>query len=71
MTYLEVVGWLFAFVSLLGAAVFFWHEMKVAGFSFVIVFIVVVAGISEKRVVLSSAMLAFTLERDAMSRTSP
>lgn len=62
------VGWTFAFVSLIGAAIFFWREKKVAGFAFVIVFIVILAGISERRVVLTSAMLGLTLERDLDSR---
>ena len=61
----NLVGWAFAFISLAGAAIFFWREMKIAGFTFTIVFIVVLAGVSEKRVVLTSAMLGITLERDA------
>ena len=68
MTRIDLIGWILAFVSLSGAAVFFWREKKVAGFAFVIVFIVVLAGVSEKRVVLRSAMLGLTLERDSDSR---
>ena len=68
---LNLVGWTFAFVSLAGAAIFFWREKKIAGFAFIIVFIVVLAGVSEKRVVLTSAMLGITLERDADSRIAP
>ena len=64
----NLVGWAFAFISLAGAAIFFWREMKIAGFTFTIVFIVVLAGVSEKRVVLTSAMLGITLERDADAR---
>jgi hypothetical protein len=52
------------FVSLAAAVLFFWREKKIAGLSFVIVFIVVLAGVCEKRVVLSSAMLGITFERD-------
>lgn len=62
------IGWIFASVALAGAAIFFWREKKIAGFAFIIVFIVVLAGVSEKRVVLTSAMLGLTLERDAAAR---
>jgi O-antigen ligase len=65
MTGITLVGWAFAFISLAGAAVFFWREKKIAGLAFIIVFIVVLAGVSEKRVVLTSAMLGITLEHDA------
>jgi hypothetical protein len=58
------MGWAFAFISLVGAAIFFWREKKIAGLSFVVVFIVVLAGVSEKRVILKSAMLGITFERD-------
>lgn len=71
MMQIDFVGWTFAFVSLTGAAVFFWREKKIAGFAFIIVFIVVLAGVSERRVVLTSAMLGLTLERDADTRISP
>jgi hypothetical protein len=67
----NLVGWTFALISLVGAAVFFWREKKIAGFSFIIVFIVILAGVSEKRVVLTSAMLEITLERDSNSRLGP
>lgn len=68
MTNIEVVGWSFALLALTGASVFFWREKKTAGFSFVVVFIVLLAGVSQKRVVLTSAILGLTLERDAESR---
>ena len=66
----NLIGWMFAFASLTGAAVFFWREKKIAGFAFITVFIVVLAGVSEKRVVLTSAMLGIILERDADSHSS-
>jgi hypothetical protein len=62
------VGWTFAFVSLIAAALFFWREKKIAGFAFIIVFVVVLAGISEKRLVLTSAMIGLTFERDTELR---
>lgn len=64
MTGVNLIGWMLEFVSLAAAVLFFWREKKIAGLSFVIVFIVVLAGVSEKRVVLSSAMLGITFERD-------
>ena len=70
MTRIDVVSLAFAFVSLSGAAVFFWREKKLAGFAFIIVFIVILAGASEKRLVLTSAMVGLTLEQDADSRSS-
>jgi hypothetical protein len=63
----NLVGWTFAFVSLAGAAIFFWREKKFAGLAFVIVSIVVLAGVSEKRVVLTSTVLGLTFERDTDS----
>jgi hypothetical protein len=69
MIWVNLVGWMLAFISLAGSAVFFWRQQKIAGLSFVIVFIVVLAGVSEKRVVLTSAMLGITLEHDG--RLSP
>jgi hypothetical protein len=65
VTGINLIGWMLEFASLAVAALFFWREKKVAGLSFVIVFIVVLAGTSEKRVVLTSAMLGITFERDA------
>jgi hypothetical protein len=62
---INVIGWMLEFASLAVAALFFWREKKIAGLSFIIVFIVVLAGASEKRVVLKSAMLGITFERDA------
>ena len=59
-----IFGWVFASLSLLGAVVFFWRGEKLAGFTFTIVFMVVLASTSEKRIVLSSAMLGLTLESD-------
>jgi len=67
MTWLSLVGWFFAFLTLTGAVIFFWRKEKVAGLSFLITFIVILAGISEKRVVLTSAMLGLTFERDPSS----
>jgi hypothetical protein len=66
----NLVGWTLAFVSLAGAALFFWREKKFAGLAFVIVFIVVLAGVSEKRVVLTSTVLGLTFERDADSASA-
>jgi hypothetical protein len=65
MTGITLIGWALAFVPLVGAALFFWYDKKIAGLSFLIAFVVVLAGVSEKRVVLTSAMLGLTLERDA------
>jgi hypothetical protein len=70
MTGITLIGWALAFIPLVGAALFFWHEKRLAGLSFTIAFIIVLAGVSEKRVVLTSAMLGLTLEHDADSRRS-
>jgi hypothetical protein len=60
----SILGGIFASISLLGAVVFFWRSEKLAGFTFTIVFMVVLASTSEKRIVLSSVMLGLTLESD-------
>jgi hypothetical protein len=65
MTAITPISLALAFVPLIGAALFFWYEKKLAGLSFLIAFIVLLAGVSEKRVVLTGAMLGLTLERDA------
>jgi ABC-type uncharacterized transport system permease subunit len=60
----NILGWIFASVALLGAVAFFWRGERLAGFIFTIVFMVVLASTSEKRIVLSSAMLGLTFESD-------
>lgn len=71
MTALYAVNWCVAVVSLAAAAVFFWRRDKIAGLSFVIVFIVLLGGVLEKRLVLTSAMLNITLEQDQRGREVP
>jgi hypothetical protein len=65
------VEWVCAFLPLIAAAIFFWNEKRFAGALFVIVSIVILAGVSDKRVVLSSAMLGMTFERDEELRVTP
>jgi hypothetical protein len=65
MTGISLIGWAFALIPLAGAAIFFWRGNKLGGLAFVIAFIVVLAGVSEKRLVLTSAMVGITFERDA------
>jgi hypothetical protein len=65
MTTVYAVGWTLAMLSLAAATVFFWRKDRVAGICFVVVFIVLLGGVLEKRVVLTSAMLEITLERDS------
>jgi hypothetical protein len=64
MTDFGILVWIFASVALVAAAIFFWRRKKIAGFAFTIVFIVILAGASEKRIVLTSALLGVTLESD-------
>lgn len=71
MTALYAVNWSVAVVSLAAASVFFWRRDKIAGLSFVIVFIVLLGGVFEKRLVLTSAMLSITLEKDYRAREAP
>jgi len=70
MIEIPLIGWTFALLSLLGSAIFFWREKKIAGFSFVVVFIIVLAAVSDKRLVLRSSMLGITLEREGPSHLS-
>jgi hypothetical protein len=65
MTTVYAVGWTLAMLSLAAAAVFFWRKDRVAGICFVVVFIGLLGGVLEKRVVLTSAMLEIKLERDS------
>ena len=60
----SILSWIFASIALFGAVAFFWRGQKLAGLTFTIVFIVVLVSNSEKRIVLSSAMLGLTLESD-------
>lgn len=71
MTAIYAVNWAVAVLSLAAATMFFWRKDKIAGLSFVIVFLVLLGGIFEKRLVLTSAMLNITLEQDHGSRESP
>ena len=69
MTPVYLVGWAVAILSLAAATVFFWRKDRIAGLCFVVVFIVLLGGVLEKRVVLTSAMLEITLERDSAPKS--
>ncbi|MEH2486171.1 hypothetical protein [Bradyrhizobium sp. AZCC 2230] len=71
MTAIFAVNWTLAVLSFAAAAIFFWRRDRIAGLCFVIVFIVLLGGIFEKRLVLTSAMLNITFEQDHGTQEVP
>jgi hypothetical protein len=65
MTAVDMLGLTFAFLALMGAGIFFWRQRVVAGLAFLVAFIVALAGVSQQRVVFSSAVLGVGVERSA------
>jgi hypothetical protein len=63
MASVDVIGLCFAFMGLSGAGLFFWREKKVAGFAFLVAFLVALASVSQQRIVLSSLAVAITVEK--------
>jgi ABC-type cobalamin transport system permease subunit len=59
----EALAFGFSFAALLGAGIFFWRDKKVAGFAFLVAFIVAFAAVLHQRVVLSSAVIGVSVER--------
>jgi len=70
MTPVDVIGLAFAFFAIVGAAAFFWVEKKVAGFAFLVAFIVALASVSHQRVVVSSLVLGVTVEKGSQKERS-
>lgn len=60
----------FSFLTLFAAGAFFWREKKVAGFAFMVAFIVSFSAVLGQRVVFSSAVVGVTVERDFVTRTT-
>ena len=59
---------IFAFLALCGTGFFFWTEKKVAGFAFLVAFIVALTTVSQQRVVLSSFVVGVTVEKVGQSQ---
>jgi hypothetical protein len=53
----------FSFLALFGAGAFFWNDKKMAGFAFLVAFVIALAGVSHQRIVLSSFVLGVVVER--------
>jgi hypothetical protein len=68
--YPEAVALVFSLFVLLGAGAFFWSEKKVAGFAFLVAFIVSFSAVLGQRVVLSSAIVGVTVEKSVPDRTA-
>lgn len=70
MTSIDLLGLTFAFLALAGASFFFWCEKNLAGSAFLVAFIVALAGVSQQRVVLSSALIGVTVEKNSQLEKS-
>ena len=66
---LEAVSLTFSFIALLAAGTFFWREKKIAGFAFLVAFIVSFSAVLGQRVVLSSAIIGVIVERNVSDRS--
>ena len=64
MTLINYLSLTFALLALVGAAFFFWVEKTIAGFAFIVAFVLALAGAFEQRVVLSSSFVGMTIEKD-------
>jgi hypothetical protein len=60
---IAAVSFGFSFAALLGAGIFFWRDKTVAGFAFLVAFIIALASVLNQRVVLSSAVVGLSVER--------
>jgi hypothetical protein len=63
VTPFDLIALVFAFLGIIGAAAFFWVEKNVAGFAFLVAFIIALASVSHQRVVFSSIILGVTVEK--------
>lgn len=59
----ESAALVFSLLALVGAAAFFWRKEKIAGFAFLVAFIVSISAVLGQRVVFSSAVIGVTVER--------
>jgi hypothetical protein len=66
----EIASLGFSFLSLLGAGAFFWIEKKIAGFAFLVAFIVSFSAMLHQRVVLTSAVVGVTVEHQTPTKTA-
>lgn len=64
----EIASLGFSFLSLLGAGAFFWIGKKIAGFAFLVVFVVSFSAVLHQRVVLTSAIVGVTVERSSQNK---
>jgi hypothetical protein len=71
MSSIDMLGLIFAFLSLVGAAFFFWRHRTIAGFAFLVAFIVALSGVSRQRVVLSSAVIGVSVEKGILQKSEP
>lgn len=60
---IEIASIAFSFLALTASGIFFWSEQKVAGFAFLVAFIVSFSAVLNQRVILSSAVVGVTVER--------
>jgi hypothetical protein len=65
---LEAVSLALSLLALIGAGVFFWSDKKVAGFAFLVAFVIAFSAVLHQKVVLSSAMIGVTVERSPVVR---
>jgi hypothetical protein len=63
MTPIDYLGLAFALLALVGAAAFFWIGKNIAGFAFIAAFIISLAGVLQQRVVFSSTVIGFIVEK--------
>lgn len=60
---IDYLGLAFALFALLAAGVFFCVGKNVAGFAFITAFIISLASVLQQRVVFSSTVIGFTVEK--------
>jgi hypothetical protein len=59
---LESICFLFSLLALICAIVFFWKDRRVAGFAFLVAFIISFSAVINQRIVLSTGVLGLTVE---------
>lgn len=66
---LEAASLCFSFLALFGAGAFFWRDKKIAGFAFLVAFVVSFSAVLQQRVVLSSIIVGVSVERNSSERS--
>lgn len=61
--FIGLISVFFSFLALVCATMFFWKDRKLAGFAFLVVFIVSFSAVLKRKVVFSSSVVGLTVER--------